>query len=70
MFMDRDDTFWLSRAARVRLPDGERCFPGVPERSTQQILAEHGLKPGKAELLVRGGDVSVTPWQRVGQTSL
>ena len=54
----------------VRLPDGEPCFPGVPERSPQQILAEHGLKPGKAQLLDRGGDVSVTPWRRVGQTSL
>ena len=70
MFMDRYDTFWLSRAPRVRLPDGEPCFPGVPERSPQQILAEHGLKPGKAQLLDRGGDVSVTPWRRVGQTSL
>ena len=70
MFMDRYDTFWLSRAPRVRLPDGEPCFPGVPERSPQQILAEHGLKPGKAQLLDCGGDVSVTPWRRVGQTSL
>ena len=53
MFMDRYDTFWLSRAPRVRLPDGEPCFPGVPERSPQQILAEHGLAPGKAQILDR-----------------
>jgi len=70
MFLDRYDTFWLSLAPKVRLPGGEPCFPGVPERSPQQILAEHGLKPGKAQLLDRGGDVSVTPWRRVGQTSL
>jgi dihydrofolate reductase len=70
MFMDRYDTFWLSQALRVRLPDGEPCFPGVPERSPQQILAEHGLTPGKAQILDRGGEVSVMPWQRLGQTSL
>jgi dihydrofolate reductase len=48
MFMDRYDTFWLSQAPHVRLPGGEPCFPGVPARSPQQILAAHGLKPGEA----------------------
>ena len=47
MFMDRYDTFWLSLAPHVRLPDGEPCFPGVPARSPQQILAAHGLKAGE-----------------------
>jgi dihydrofolate reductase len=70
MFMDRYDTFWLSQAPRVRLPDGEPCFPGVPERSPQEILTAHGLTPGKAKILDSGGEVSATPWQRVGQTSL
>jgi hypothetical protein len=64
MFMDRYDTFWLSVAPRVRLPDGEPCFPGVPARSPQQILAAHGLKPGEPRLLDPGEDVSVTPWHR------
>jgi hypothetical protein len=45
MFVDRYHTFWLSQAAHVRLPGGEPCFPGVPERSPQQILAAHGLQP-------------------------
>ena len=31
MFMDRYDTFYLSEAPHVRLPDGEPCFPGVPD---------------------------------------
>src|ERR1700704_3713476 len=26
MFLDRYDTFWLSQAPKVRLPDGERCL--------------------------------------------
>jgi dihydrofolate reductase len=65
MFMDRYDTFWLSQAPRVRLPGGEPCFPGVPGRSPQEILAAHGLKAGAAEMLDRAEDVSVTPWRRM-----
>ena len=66
MFMDRYDAFWLSLASRVRLPDGEPCFPGVPARSPQQILAAHGLKAGEPLILDAADDVSVTPWQRGG----
>jgi dihydrofolate reductase len=69
MFMDRYDTFWLSLAPRVRLPGGEPCFPGVPERSPHQILAAHGLKAGEPQLLDRADEVSVTPWRRLDQTS-
>ena len=64
MFMDRYDTFWLSQAPRVRLPNGEPCFPGVPARSPQDILAAHGLKAGAPQMLDPADDVSVTPWQR------
>jgi hypothetical protein len=62
--MGRYDVFWLSVAPRVQLPDGEPCFPGVPARSPQEILAAHGLKPGEAQLLDRAADVSVRPWRR------
>lgn len=65
MFMDRYDTFWLSIAPHVRLPGGEPCFPGVPERTPQQVLASHGLKPGQAQTLDPAHDVTVTPWRRV-----
>jgi hypothetical protein len=64
MFMGRYTTFWLSLAVRVRLPGGEPCFPGVPERTPQQILAAHGLQPGEARVLDHAADVSVTPWRR------
>jgi dihydrofolate reductase len=63
-FMDRYDTFWLSLAPHVRLPGGEACFPGVPARSPQDILAAHGLKAGAAQILDPAADVSVTPWRR------
>ena len=64
MFMDRYDTFWLSVAPKVQLPGGEPCFPGVGARTPQQILAAHGLKPSKTEILDPDDGVSVTPWRR------
>jgi hypothetical protein len=64
MFMDRYDTFWLSLAPHVRLPGGEPCFPGVPDRSPQQILAAHGLIAGEPRVLDAAYEVSVTPWRR------
>jgi dihydrofolate reductase len=64
LFMDRYDTFWLSQAARVRLPGGEPCFPGVPQQSPQQILAAHGLTAGEAQILDGANGVTVTPWRR------
>jgi dihydrofolate reductase len=64
LFMNRYDTFWLSQAPRVHLPGGEACFPGVPQRSPQQVLAAHGLKPGAAQMLEPANDVHVTPWRR------
>ena len=69
MFMDRYDTFWLSQAPRVRLPDGEPCFPGVPAQSPQAILAAHRLQAGEARILDSADDVSVTPWRRVDHIS-
>lgn len=64
MFMERYDTFWLSQAPNVRLPGGEPVFSGVPGRTPQQVLADHGLKAGKSQLLDAAGGVTVTPWQR------
>ena len=64
LFMDRYDTFWLSQAPKVRIAGGDGCFPGVPERTPQQILAAHGLKAGEPQLLDAAENVSVTPWRR------
>jgi dihydrofolate reductase len=64
MFLDRYDTFWLSQAPKVRLPDGQPVFSGVPRHSPQEILAAHGLRAGKSEILDIAGGVSVTPWRR------
>jgi dihydrofolate reductase len=69
MFMDRFDTFWLSQASNVTLPGGEAVFAGVPEKTPQQILSSHGLKPGRSLVLDAANGVTVTPWQRTPHTS-
>jgi hypothetical protein len=65
MFFDLYDVFWLSQASQVRLPGGEPCFPGVPERTPQQLLAAHGLHAAEVHSLDAAHDVSVTAWRRV-----
>jgi hypothetical protein len=69
LFIDRYETFWLSQAPNVKLPDGEPVFSGVPGRTPQEILAEHGLVPGQSQFLDPADGVSVTPWRRKPQTS-
>lgn len=64
LFMDRYDTFWLSQASHVRLPGGEGCFVGVPQRSPQEVLASHGMNPGVPYVLDAAHEVTVTPWRR------
>jgi hypothetical protein len=64
MFMDRYDTFWLSEAPEVRLPNGEPAFSGVPQQTPREVLARHGLEPGASQILDAHHGVTVTPWQR------
>jgi dihydrofolate reductase len=64
MFLPRYDAFHLSRAARARLPGGRPVFPGVPERTPEELLTSHGLRPGPTRVLDAGQDVTVTTWQR------
>ena len=65
MFLDRYDTFFLSLAPHVSLPDGAPCFPGVgPGRSPQQVLTAHGYTPANQLMLDPADDVSVTAWKR------
>ena len=64
MFMDRYDTFWLSQAHGLRLPGGEGCFPAVPEKSPQDVLAAHGLRASDIRKLDPAHNVDVTAWRR------
>lgn len=64
MFMDRYDTFWLSQAHRLTITGGLGGFPGIPQRSPQDILASHGLKPTETRVLDVEQGVDVTAWRR------
>jgi dihydrofolate reductase len=64
LFFDRYDAFFLSQAPHVALPGGEPCFPGVPARTPEQILAAHGLFAGEVKTLDAAADVTVTAWRR------
>jgi dihydrofolate reductase len=64
MFLDRYDVFYLSRAPGVRVPDGRSVFPGVPERTPEEVLASHGLDPGKRQVLDPAKGVAVVSWHR------
>ena len=58
------DAFHLSRAAHAELPGGRPVFPGVPERTPEQLLAGHGLKPGPMRVLDRDAGLSLVTWRR------
>jgi hypothetical protein len=64
MFLPRYDAFHLSRAARARLPGGRPVFPQVPERTPEEVLTSHGLRPGPQRVLDAAQDVTLTTWQR------
>ncbi len=64
MFLDRYDTFYLSQAPHVQLPGGVPVFSGIPQRSPEDILAAHGLKPAARRALDAEHDATVTDWKR------
>ncbi len=63
-FLPRYDVFHLSRLPGLRLPGGRAVFPGVPERTPEEILSAHGLTPGPRRMLDDATGASVTEWRR------
>jgi hypothetical protein len=59
------DAFHLSRAENVRVPGGRPVFPQVPQRTPDQILAEHGLAPGPMRVLDAQAAATLVTWQAV-----
>jgi dihydrofolate reductase len=46
------DAFHLTRVPNVRLPGGRPVFRSIgPDRTPEDVLASHGLKPGPEEML-------------------
>src|SRR5215210_4557651 len=58
------DAFHLSRAAHDSLPGGRPVFPQVPERTPEEIIASHGLKPGPTQLLDKNAGATLVTWTR------
>jgi dihydrofolate reductase len=66
LFLDLGyDSFHLSRAANVKLPGGPPVFSQIgPERSPEDVLAQHGLEPGPTQILDTANGVSLVTWTR------
>ena len=66
IFLDRGfDAFHLSRVDGVRLPGGRPVFPGIgPNRTPEDILAEHGLKPAAPHVLDEAAGATLVNWRR------
>lgn len=62
-FLPRYSAFHLSRMPHVRLPGGRPVFPGVPDRTPEDILRGHGLVPGPARILDARAGVGVVTWE-------
>lgn len=58
------DTFYLTRAGRVRLPGGRPLFPEVPACTPEELLASHGLKASPVQILDAEQDVTLVVWRR------
>jgi dihydrofolate reductase len=59
------DAFHLTRAAGVRIPGGKPVFPEIgPDRTPEDVLADHGLKPGPQRVLDADAGVTLVTWTR------
>lgn len=51
LFLDRYDTFYLTRAPGVQIPGGQPVFPEVPRITPEDVLSQHGLSRGERQVL-------------------
>jgi dihydrofolate reductase len=59
------DEFHLSRVADVRIPGGRPVFPEIgPNRTPEDVLASHGLKPGAERVLDQAAGATLVSWRR------
>jgi dihydrofolate reductase len=65
LFLPRYDAFHLTLAANARLPGGRPLFPEVGrDRTPDDLLAAHGLRPGPRRDLDAAAGVSLVTWER------
>ena len=59
------DAFHLSHAPHARLPGGRPVFPEIgPDRTPDDVLTSHGLKPGPPKMLDESADATLVTWRR------
>jgi dihydrofolate reductase len=65
MFLPRYDSFHLSHAALAKIPGGRPVFAAVgPHATPEDVLMQHGLKPGPRRELDPAAGVSEVTWTR------
>jgi dihydrofolate reductase len=65
MFLPLYNTFYLSHATKAKIPGGRPVFSAVgPNASPEDILTQHGLKPGPRRELDPAAGVYVVTWKR------
>ena len=64
LFLSRYDVFWLTLARKARLPGGVPVFSGIPPRTADDILREHGLRIDETRMLDARLDVELFKWAR------
>jgi hypothetical protein len=64
------DAFHLSRVSHLRLPGGRPVFPDLgPHRSPEDVLREHGLRPGPQQILDAQLGVTLVTWNPIPASS-
>jgi hypothetical protein len=64
LFLDRYDTFFLTRAPGVQIPGGRAVFPEVPAHSPEEVLAKHGLTKASNRVLDAKHWLELMTWSR------
>jgi dihydrofolate reductase len=65
LFLPLYDAFHLTRAATAHIPSGRPLFPQVgPTTTPEDVLADHGLRPGAARDIDHAAGITLTTWER------
>ncbi len=48
----------------TKLPGGRPVFPGIPPHGPEDLLEQHGLKPGATQVLDQAAGLTLVSWRR------
>jgi dihydrofolate reductase len=64
LFLDRYNSFYLTRAPAVQIPGGRPVFPEVPRITPEDVLSQHGLSQKECQILDAKCGLVVVAWCR------